>query len=154
MKEGGGRVADNENADIVIYDENESYNNSQNIYKEDIIIDSYFYNQLQELDKYKVDIPKFSQKALERKIESIKNNSPRKKRTEYTKQDDNILASYIKSGKFNPGKKLFMELEKKYSHHSWQSWKERYKKVIGPALETGIWPTSYFSDRYPNVNNK
>jgi hypothetical protein len=147
--EGGGVVIESEDADIIIFNKND-VSNAQNVYKEDIVIDSYFYNQLQELDKYKVR--KFIKNQQPQQV--IKINGPmkmRKKRIEYTREDDKILASYVKDCLYPQGKNIYLELEEKYPHHSWQSWKERYKKVVGPAMRTGNWSITYFSDKHPNI---
>ncbi|OUM67010.1 hypothetical protein PIROE2DRAFT_59006 [Piromyces sp. E2] len=141
--EGGGQVTDSENADIIIYSKNIS-SNYPNVYSQDIIIESYFYNELQELSKYKIVIPKSEQKE---KVKIATTQRIKKSRTEYTKEDDKLLVSFIKDCLYPKGKTIYKEMEEKYPHHSWQSWRERYIKVVGPALETGKWPTSYFGDK-------
>ncbi|ORX76809.1 hypothetical protein BCR32DRAFT_271047 [Anaeromyces robustus] len=173
IKEGGGLVTETDNADIIICSSDNPQNIS-NVYSKDIIIDSYFYNSLQDLNKYKINVfnspqnsdsPMFNLPINNYSLfnSPINSNSPlnsgspvrqRKSRIEYSKEDDNILASYVKDCLYPKGKKIYKELEEKYPHHSWQSWRERYIKIVGPALQTGNWPTHYHKNKTVNELNE
>lgn len=155
--EGGGVITDNDNADVIISSQTIT-SNVPNVYSKDFIIDSYFFNKLQDLNKYTI---KIQNSTKEDKINIPITLKPKKVRVEYTKEDDNILASFIKDCTCPKGKIVYKELEEKFPQHSWQSWRERYIKVVGPAMESGNWPTYKFESNnnendkvtHQNINN-
>ncbi|BFZ61266.1 hypothetical protein YB2330_002325 [Saitoella coloradoensis] len=54
-------------------------------------------------------------------------------RTPFTKEDDAILRKYVhKSNVSRQGNKVYKELEKKFPHHTFQSWRHRYVKTLEP----------------------
>ncbi|EHK24955.1 uncharacterized protein TRIVIDRAFT_208667 [Trichoderma virens Gv29-8] len=55
----------------------------------------------------------------------------KKTRTPFSEQDDAIVAKWIlKHGINTAGNKMYMELEDEYPHHPWQSWRNRWVKVL------------------------
>ncbi|KAK4061159.1 transcriptional regulator family: ARID/BRIGHT [Trichoderma aggressivum f. europaeum] len=60
-------------------------------------------------------------------------------RTKFTEQDDAIVAKWIlKNGINTAGNKMYMELEDAYPHHPWQSWRNRWVKVLSARSNAEI----------------
>ncbi|PNP51557.1 hypothetical protein THARTR1_07813 [Trichoderma harzianum] len=60
-------------------------------------------------------------------------------RTRFTEQDDAIVAKWILMHGINTaGNKMYMELEDAYPHHPWQSWRNRWVKVLSARSNAEI----------------
>ncbi|KAL7956862.1 TRF2-interacting telomeric protein/Rap1 C terminal domain-containing protein [Trichoderma compactum] len=60
-------------------------------------------------------------------------------RTRFTEQDDAIVAKWILEHGINTaGNKMYMELEDAYPHHPWQSWRNRWVKVLSARSNAEI----------------
>ncbi|KAL7946535.1 TRF2-interacting telomeric protein/Rap1 C terminal domain-containing protein [Trichoderma barbatum] len=55
----------------------------------------------------------------------------KKTRTPFSEQDDAVVAKWVlKYGINTAGNKMYMDLEDEYPHHPWQSWRNRWVKVL------------------------
>ncbi|KAF3072240.1 hypothetical protein CFAM422_005641 [Trichoderma lentiforme] len=63
----------------------------------------------------------------------------KKTRTPFTEQDDAIVAKWVlKHGIDTAGNKMYMELEDAYPHHPWQSWRNRWVKILSARSNAEI----------------
>ncbi|KAL7913257.1 TRF2-interacting telomeric protein/Rap1 C terminal domain-containing protein [Trichoderma velutinum] len=60
-------------------------------------------------------------------------------RTAFSEQDDAIVVKWVlKNGINTAGNKMYMELEDAYPHHPWQSWRNRWVKVLSARSNAEI----------------
>ena len=84
------------------------------------------------------------------KIATIVNSqSQKKERLIFTTRDHQILAKSISISKESPrGNKLYIDLEKAYPHHTWQSWKDYALKKYLPYIK----PREALHEEQENAN--
>jgi len=133
----GGQVTNiASKADIILQDQENKIALS-NSYSVKFIIDSYFWGELQNKDNYKI-ISKYniSTNTLFDEIKYNKTSSRNSVRIPFTKEDDTILISYINETKLpTSGNTLYKDIEKKHPHHTWQSWRNRWVRILEPILK-------------------
>ncbi|KAK0673211.1 hypothetical protein QBC41DRAFT_343266 [Cercophora samala] len=67
---------------------------------------------------------------------TVRKKSP--KRREFTKEDDAILLQHLERWQGSEsGNNAYKHLEEQYPHHTWQSWRNRYVKILSKRRDSG-----------------
>ncbi|ORX55925.1 hypothetical protein BCR36DRAFT_409968 [Piromyces finnis] len=140
----GGEVTDSDdNADMKLYDP-EKHTSSPNSYSLKFVIDSFFWEKMQDKKKYEIKCsdnksqPASSSKSIDTILNSIKyvKGSKSAQRIPYTKKDDEILISYVNNSNLpTSGKTLYKNMEREYPQHTWQSWRNRWMRILEPRIK-------------------
>lgn len=116
-------------ADVKIWDHLRK-NPPPDVHSYNFILHSIEKGELQDLDQYRVGI----NSRVDRPVGSIVTAS-KGSRTRFTQADDQILYNWLtpyrERGGAYRGNEIYKQLEIKYPHHTFQSWRDRYlKKVV------------------------
>ncbi|TGO08917.1 hypothetical protein BTUL_0186g00210 [Botrytis tulipae] len=88
-----------------------------------------------------VDMEEYRCGASERASERAYTQPAKSTRTPFTVEDDRILTQWVlegeRLGRFIKGNELYIELAKRYPHHTYQSWLDRWKRHLLPSYEAG-----------------
>lgn len=115
-------------ADVKIWDHLRK-NPPPDVHSYNFILHSIEKGELQDLDEYRVGI----NSRVDRPVGSIVTAS-KGSRTRFTQADDQILydwlTPYRERGGAYRGNEIYKQLEMKYPHHTFQSWRDRYLKKV------------------------
>ncbi|TGO53044.1 hypothetical protein BOTNAR_0306g00070 [Botryotinia narcissicola] len=88
-----------------------------------------------------VEMEEYRCGASERASERAYAQPAKSTRTPFTAEDDRILTQWVLEGerlkRFIKGNELYIELAKRYPHHTYQSWLDHWKRHLLPIYEAG-----------------
>jgi len=134
----GGKITENDNeADMILINQEQKLNVT-NHYSMKFVIDSFFWEKLQDEELYKIISSTSTSINSDTILKGIKYNNynnRKRLRNPFTKNDDNILLSYINNTQLNTsGINLYKIIEKDHPQHTFQSWRSRWVKTLKPML--------------------
>ncbi|KAL7816215.1 TRF2-interacting telomeric protein/Rap1 C terminal domain-containing protein [Trichoderma gracile] len=121
---GGVVVPREKDADMLIADHAKK-NAPPDSYSWKFITESVSAGIIQVEDKYLIDPPPTERRSI------LAGPHARKTRTPFTTHDDALIAKHVlREGINTAGNNIYMKLEDEYPHHTWQSWRARWVKVL------------------------
>ncbi|KAK9767219.1 hypothetical protein K7432_003142 [Basidiobolus ranarum] len=128
-RHGGKVVRDDKAADVVLW-EKTFHNDGGNRISKKFVYDSVESGKLQDNLVYVI------------KKTPKKPKTPKKGRTGFTATDDRVLLDLVsKNPESARGNKIYKELEVQNRRHTWQSWRDRYVKVLAPNQRKSMGPS-------------